>query len=45
METEIETADTIPSNIRLQASPTNLSPKLETVSTLQPNTVPTAIVY
>ncbi|MDC0431745.1 DUF1611 domain-containing protein [Paracoccaceae bacterium] len=46
METKNESTDAIPrSTSRLQASPANLSLKLQTVSTLQINKVPTAIVY
>ena len=46
METKNDATDAIPrSTSRLQAPPANLSLKLQTVSTLQINKVPTAIVY
>ena len=46
METKNDATDAIPrSTSRLQAPPANLSLKLKTVSTLQINRVPTAIVY
>ena len=46
METKNDATDAIPrSTSRLQAPRANLSLKLQTVSTLQINKVPTAIVY
>ena len=46
MKTKNDATDAIPrSTSRLQAPPANLSLKLQTVSTLQINKVPTAIVY
>ena len=46
METKNDATDATPrSTSRLQAPPANLSLKLQTVSTLQINKVPTAIVY
>ena len=46
METKNDATDAIPrSTSRLKAPLTNLSLKLQTVSTLQINKVPTAIVY